>query len=138
MASWYFWWDWYPVREQRNPQAYDHIHRTLDGTFLTSSQIARMNIRALTGRNEETGRNADTLLTDALKWLAKRNMVSVEVRTRIETLLVTRWDELKLDASAEWTRLLKFAKDSIGVQSNADRAVNSYLDRLEQALDNQE
>jgi hypothetical protein len=137
MTSWYFWRGWYPVREQSNSPAYDQMYRTLDGTTITSKQIAQNNIRALTGKNEETDRNADTPLTETLKWLAKRNMVSAGVRQRIETLLKDRWDALKLDASAEWTRLLKFAQDSIGVQSNADRAVNSYLDRLEQALDNQ-
>ena len=65
-------------------------------------------------------------------------MVSADVRARIENLLATRWDALKWDNSAEGKALLRFAADSVGVKNNSDRAVNHYLDRLEQILDNPE
>lgn len=65
-------------------------------------------------------------------------MVSEVVRARIENLLATRWDVLRWDNSAEGKALLRFAADSVGIKSNSDRAVNHYLDRLEQALDNPE
>lgn len=136
--SYFGWGGGYGVREQRSLPAYNHVHRTPDWGIVTSEDIAAKNIRALTGQTPETDRDADSPLTETLKWLAKRNMVSAGVRTRIDTLLATRWDMLKQDKSPEWARLIAFAKDSVGIKSNADRAVISYLDRLERALDSQE
>jgi hypothetical protein len=107
-----------------------------------SSEIAQKNIRALgwySGSGDtDSGRDHDNQLTGTLRWLSKRNMVSEVVRQRIEALLKNRWDALRWDSSAEGKALLRFAADSVGVKNNSDRAVNHYLDRLEQALDNQE
>ena len=131
--------DYFDQWSRANQRPYNHVHAT-DSGMVTSEDIARKNIRALGGSlgDGSDTRNHDNTLTDTLRWLAKRNMVSAGVRERIERLLRLRWDALKWDTSPEWKKLLQFAADSRGVWSNADKAVNHYLDKLEQALDNPE